>query len=199
MILFTLFSAPGNAQAEDRFEIVSDIIGLYQPMARATFGQEIYLWIEPSNESPNAYASFGGPRGSPRIRILSSTLIEFEGDEVAATVCHELGHFFGDRTYGERSEGIALEAEADYFAGSCLMRYLTGTRHLSVGRAQAEAIAIAKDEAQAFERRRLNPDRARSMCGEGVALSYPDADCRLLTVIHGIRNLRRPICWFNPS
>lgn len=198
LIIFFALALCGMAEARDRLEIASDIIGLYQPMAREVLGSEIYLWIEPSDESPNAYASFNGPRGSPRIHILTSTLREFEDDEIAATVCHELGHFFGDRTFGERSEGIALEGEADYFAGSCLMQYLTKTLHLSPGRAVVEAISIAKNEAQAFEHRRIDPDRARWRYVNGINLSYPDPDCRLLTVIHGIRNLKRPVCWFNP-
>jgi len=198
LIIFLAFALSGVAEAKDRLEIVSDIIGIYQPLAREMFGQEIFLWVEPSNESPNAYASFNGPRGSPRIRILTPTLIEFEDDEIAATVCHELGHFFGDRSFGERSEGIALEGEADYFAGACLMRYLTEVENLSLDRAVTEAIWIAKNEAQAFERRRLDPNRARSKCIEGIDRAYPAPDCRLLTVIHGIRNLKRPVCWFNP-
>lgn len=198
LFIFFAFALCGIAEARDRLEIASDIIGLYQPLAREMFRKEIYLWIEPSNENPNAYASFNGPRGSPRIRILTSTLREFEDDEIAATVCHELGHFFGDRTFGEKEEGIALEGEADYFAGSCLMRYLTQTLHLSPGRAVVEAISIAKNEAQAFEYRRLDPNRARSKCADGINRAYPDPDCRLLTVIHGIRKLNRPVCWFNP-
>lgn len=197
-LIISIYFLCGVAKAEDPFEIVSDIIGLYQPISRETFGMEIFLWIEPSNERPNAFASFRGPGGSPRIRILSSMLDQFKDSTISATVCHELGHFFGDRSMGQRQDGLALEAEADYFAGSCLVRYLSELKGFPEEKAEVEAIEIAQHEAQAFERRRLDANRARTLHIEGVELGYPEPECRLLTVIHGIRAIKRPDCWYNP-
>ena len=197
--LIALFSFGNVSLANDRFELVADIVGLYQRDARRILGSEIYLMADgKDDEGPNAYASFNGPMGAPRIRLTKALLREFEDEEVAATVCHELGHFFGDLRIGTRDPGLAIEAEADYFAGGCLMRYLTEGCGISTSRAESIAIDIARNEAQAFERRLLNPDRAVSEQAHGILKGYPNANCRLLTVFHGIRGYRRPTCWYNP-
>lgn len=198
-ILLSLSFSSGLATAGDAKEVASDVIAIHQPLARRILGKEIYLLIEQSQKRPNAFASFNGPGGSPRIRILSTLLEEFEDDEIAGTVCHELGHFFGNLSLGLRDVGLAIEAEADYFEGKCLARYLTQIRGMSRYPAEREAIRIAKNEAQAFERRFLNSDFAIADRTKGIMKTYSNPNCRLLTVIQGIRGERRPSCWFNPE
>lgn len=134
----------------------------------------------------------------PSLTITTEALRQMVDDEALATMCHEMGHLFGERFFTTVS-GLAVEGEADYFAGKCLMKYLTEVRGMSSRRATAAAEEIAKGEAVAFAQGRLTWERGYLTFYEGINRSYPPDECRLLTVLHGVWGWKRPACWYNPK
>jgi hypothetical protein len=177
-------------------EILSDTIGLYQGDAQKYFGNEFSLEITPRGE-PNAYARID--RSVPRITVTRSLLRELDGDEVLRSVCHEIGHFLGDTSFGGYSDGIAYEGEADYFGGKCMVRYYQEIRGLSARAAESAAIETLSNQIPKRARCRVSADTAReSSFKAGINDQYPDWDCRMLTTTNGALGLPRPECWFNP-
>ncbi len=195
-ILASLLLTPG-AQATET-ETVKEIIGLYQPEARQILGREIALTIYETDEQPNAHASYRGPNDGPLLTYYSSLLVEQYDDDVVAVVCHELGHFLGSRAPGVTRSGNAIEGEADYFAGKCGVRYYRAYRGMSLTEAQNAIAQAAQKTFQNLYKIRINPNEAKYKQDTGVNQSYSSPDCRVLTVIHGAMDWKRPACWYNP-
>jgi hypothetical protein len=183
-----VYAAPGPVK------VAGDVIGLYQTAARRKYGREIYLKVDHSPGTPNAYSSFHGPDGGPQIRILVSMIEAFRGETIAATVCHELGHFFGDASRGTRDGVLALESEADYFEGECLVVYFMKIHGLPERDAEARAMRTASDEAEAFEGRPIDPRLGLKQTFDGAPTDHPPPECRLLTVMNRIERRARPAC-----
>jgi hypothetical protein len=138
-------------------------------------------------------------------------------DGLALTACHEIGHGLGGKP--EKISGNTVEGESDYYATkTCLpivIKYLAD----STPRSQNNYIhnkceessypfdtcirlftAIESDisffktlgDTTSFE-------NYSSHIAETLDLSpkyYPDSQCRIDTMIHGVLNLNRPKCWF---
>ncbi len=192
-LLVCLFSlAP--AHARDELETIYELLELYRPESMEKYGKPIAFKLK-KNSDMNASAS--ARLSAPTITITTGALKSLIDDEAVSTVCHEMGHFFGERLVSTIS-GLAVEGEADYFSGRCLIKYLTKVRGMSQSRAIAEAEEIAKHETAAFAQGRLQWQKAYLDFYEGVNDSYPANECRLLTVLHGIWGWKRPACWYNP-
>jgi Zn-dependent peptidase ImmA (M78 family) len=187
-----------KGRLETKVEKLKDLIQLYQSFALRLYKHPLSLIIEQSSEM-DAYANQRGPV----IGITEGTLSTLPDDAVLATVCHELGHFFGDSRFRldpTRQSGI-IEAEADYFAGYCLVNYYKVVKGYSKIRAEDASMIAARLEAPYFEKKRLVPERAygETYFTQGWNRQYPEGECRLLTVLHGIKARQRPSCWYNPK
>jgi predicted Zn-dependent protease with MMP-like domain len=186
-----------NALATET-EIVRDIISIHQSDARRILGREIALRIYETNEAPNAHASYMGPNNGPLLTYYSTLLEEQQDDDVVTVVCHELGHFLGNRGPGVTRSGNAIEGEADYFAGKCAVRYYRMVRGMSLTEAQNTTAMAAQNTFQNLYKIKIDPNRARHMQFAGVNQTYAKPDCRVLSVIHGAMDWKRPVCWYNP-
>ncbi len=192
--MFVNFTAKAS-----EIEVIKDLIGLYQPEIRKRYGKELYFEIQ-ETETRNAWASItGGPNRSPLLTITSAYLYMFVDDEVINTVCHELGHFLGNISFGSTKQGAAFESEADYFGGSCAVRYYREVRGFSLNKAQETAIHMAKNSRSHVKGYCIDPYEARAMTYNGINTMYSVPECRVLSVLHGIMGWKRPACWFNPN
>jgi hypothetical protein len=190
-----VLSASGLARAAPRpYQVAHEVIGLYQREAIRKYGGEIYLKVDQTRGRPNAYASFHGPEGRPQIRVLVSTFEQFKGDTIAGTLCHELGHFFGDTSRGTRDGVLTLESEADYFEGECLLRYFIDVHGVSATEAESRAAQTATEEAEAFEGRVIDPAIGAHQSYTGGPTDHPPPECRLLTVLNRVHGRARPDC-----
>jgi hypothetical protein len=204
-ILALLFAAipAGIARAEDGIRVAQEAIALYQPEARERFGREVHLRIIDGDrrEDPNAFAGWNGPGGAPRITIQRTQLARDPEDLVLHSVCHELGHFLGDRSVGVYEESdLTYEAEADYFSGSCLLRYFLEVAGMSESSARQAALETAAKGVSAHEGKRTRSDWARDRIYPfGIDDEYPFAECRLLTIENAIDGKPRPACWYRPK
>lgn len=193
--LFILVFTSSLAIARDELETIHELLELYRPQSMEKYGKPIAFTVK-KNSDMNASAS--ARLGGPSLTITTGALESLIDDEALSTMCHEMGHLFGERFFTTIS-GLAVEGEADYFSGYCLMRYLTEVRGMSQGRATAEAEEIAKHEAMAFAQGRLTWQKAYLDFYSGINRSYPANECRLLTVLHGVWGWKRPSCWYNPK
>lgn len=193
--LIVLVFTSSLAIARDELETINELLELYRPESMEKYGKPIAFTVKKSSQM-NASASarlFG-----PSLTITTGALESLVDDEALSTMCHEMGHLFGERHFSTIS-GLAVEGEADYFSGFCLMRYLKEVRGMSQSRATAEAEEIAKHEASAFAQGRLTWQKAYLDFYSGINRSYPANECRLLTVLHGVWGWKRPACWYNPK
>lgn len=193
--LLALILSPSIARANDELETINELLALYRPISMVKYGKEIKFTVQTSS-TMNASAS--ARLGGPALTITTEALRQMNDDEALATMCHEMGHLFGERLVTTLS-GLAVEGESDYFAGSCIMKYLMEVRGLSLSRAISAAEEIAKGEAVAFAQGRLIWERGYLTFYEGINNSYPPDECRLLTVLHGVWGWKRPVCWYNPK
>ena len=196
-VLATLFLSTIVHATE--LEIVENIISMNQEDARRILGREIAYTVFETNQQPNANASYRGPNNGPLLTYYSSLLMDQSDDDVVPVVCHELGHLLGNRASGVTPSGNAIEEEADYFAGKCSVKYYRTYRGMSLRQAQNATAAAAMKAFQELFKTRLNPDRARSeQFPSGINQTYADPDCRILTIINGSMDWKRPTCWYNP-
>lgn len=137
-------------------------------------------------------------------------------DSLALTACHELGHGLGGDPY--KDSGSSTEGQADYYAtDKCLkvvFNYLN-TSEYAFDDYISDFCSRNSDDLFYCERamESLKGDIAFfKSIGQNVKLDghsniiadfidtspryYPDAQCRIDTMVHGIINHRRPKCWF---
>jgi hypothetical protein len=134
--------------------------------------------------------------------------------ELLFYTCHELGHHFGDKKVNVYN--MAIEAEADYFAGSCFSRftqkwevklrpYMNLYKTKNYGRCGRDVHCnkIAEIINQSFATllgALISPDKAlHDKFAGGIDTSYPEPNCRALSAISGLLEAGRPTCWFNPK
>lgn len=196
LILVILFSL--NVSQATEIETIYDVIGLHQKEMMKRRGKEVAFAIEKSPE-PNANSSYSGPSRTPLIKIKTGYLELFIDDEIITPVCHELGHFLGETSFGSYYAGsFAIESEADYYGGKCAVRYYQSIG-MSLQKAQEITIQLAKDARSKIRRKRFDPDRARLIHAAVIDTKYADGDCRVLSVVHGAMGWKRPSCWFLES
>lgn len=200
IVLFLAFVSL-NIFADTEEQMARDAVKLYQTHSANRYRKPLKLTVS-EDSSVNAYAKLS-MRGEPIIDITSGALYELTGDGVLATICHELGHFFGHKQFSinpNDPRSMIIESEADYFAGFCLVNFLKSVRGYSDRKAIEEAVEIAKVEAPVYVQSRLDCNKAysQSFPRGGWNQGYADPECRLLTVIHGARGWKRPNCWYNP-
>lgn len=188
--------------AAERFEAVRLILDRYQPLALERLGTPVELRLSSTTDCRFIQA-YGGhdTEGRPHVTFFPGLLREFSSNAVLFTLCHELGHLFGQVTPQEAGVVTkydmrdSLEGEADYFAGSCVLGAL---------RDESLALEASREALQKFMGPTVDIDPARAMKkkyrkGKGIDPEYPNPDCRLLTIENGIRDLPRPACWYNPK
>jgi hypothetical protein len=185
------------ANAASKEEELRSLLEWYQPEILAHTGQSARFEII---QSPAVQLTGGHARGEVLFQVWTGALEAFDLPALLLAGCHELGHILGEITPkmagepGREIENDGVEGEADYFAGRCFRE------------------AVDSDEASFFYAldslwRGLygtppNPrkaERERYTRGRGINPTYPDADCRALSMLSGFREEPRPACWYNPT
>lgn len=135
--------------------------------------------------------------------------------ELVFFACHELGHHFGDKkvvVFGS----LAVEAEADYFAGPCLSNFSMkwGAKlspYINLYRANSygscgrdihclKMVDIIRESFHSLFNFAVFPDKAiHDKFPNGINTNYPDPNCRALSAVSGLIGATRPACWFNPK
>lgn len=132
-------------------------------------------------------------------------------DSLALMVCHEAGHLYGGIPYSDAHNRLSGEGQADFWgAAACWTRVAP---HLPPRTAGREAFTLcAGDElcARGAEaglvmgaffagNRGLPVPRFNTPDGSvavRTVLTHPVPQCRLDTLLAGLRGLPRPACWF---
>ncbi len=132
-------------------------------------------------------------------------------DTMALILCHESGHLFGGTPYSDNYNRLSLEGQADYWgAGECLEKILTS---LSPLLPSPKALQFCLNEKMCarsvdaflaltahFADNRNLPHPELDTPDETVVttlnLTHPSPQCRLDTMIAGMKRHPRPRCWF---
>lgn len=181
---------------DSELEIIYDVIKLYQFDVLKKFNKKIKIEIIEDGHK-NAYSIYEPlkiifHRGY--LNLLKDTL-------VLRTICHEVGHFLGDNSIYHFEDSLsAVEGEADFFSGSCMVRYFEEVKKLNKSLAKKRATILTKEQLEIITGEKLIPRLATKepLAKGNVLRDHPTPNCRLLTVLHGINEMPRPKCWYNP-
>ncbi len=134
-------------------------------------------------------------------------------DTFALILCHETGHLYGGRPWGEEYNKLSVEGQADYWASSvCLRKILPA---LSDRTPSQESLVYCGGQSMCarsvdaflaltaqFADNRSLPHPHLETPDETVVstlqFTHPSPQCRLDTFMAGFRHLPRPVCWFKP-
>jgi hypothetical protein len=198
-MVFMSLLLPSLSWSQENVKAVKNLIELYQDEAQTKTGHLLNVVFE---EEERFQADAKIYENGAVIRIFAGMVKEFSPLELVTITCHEIGHILGEireannliggevRTFRE-----AVEGEADYFAGGCLSNYLEKNGIDS----SATEIATSAYEKLLQQKVPLEPEHAKDIEVTGVLPSYPQPDCRLLSVLNGIERKDRPKCWYNPD
>lgn len=132
-------------------------------------------------------------------------------DTFALILCHETGHLYGGRPVGEEHNFLSVEGQADYWATMvCFPKILPG---LSERTPSKESVDYCKGEAKCartvdaavaltaqFADNRSLPHPKLSTPDPTIVdtlnFTHPSPQCRLDTMIAGMKGNPRPRCWF---
>lgn len=214
------FSIHATSFDETNFkkEIITEIVDSYRPQIIARYGYDVNLTFS----EIEAFNMFGGHdrSGALVIKVFKKALTNFSSLAIVSTTCHELGHILGEVTT-ERAGSTqynsldSVEGEADYFSGSCARKYFDkniinpnyekSPYCSSSDQGCHQAIHGSRDMFRAFTISYGFPEPNEADAAEkyyddgyGINPSYPDPNCRILSMISGVLNHIRPSCWYNP-
>lgn len=117
-------------------------------------------------------------------------------DTMALLLCHETGHLYGGLPYGDEQNRLSLEGQADYWSASCFNRVI---QKLGVpGDKRLEKAALALTAFYADNRGIPHPDLSTPDHSqvERTLQTHPEPQCRLDTIMAGMKGEGRPRCWF---
>lgn len=132
-------------------------------------------------------------------------------DTFALVLCHESGHLFGGKPFSDDHNRLSLEGQADYWAaGVCFEKVLPELSPRDPSRGalkfcQEDKICARSVDAflaltAHFADNRSLPHPALTSKDETIVttmlLTHPSPQCRLDTMVAGLKKLLRPLCWF---
>lgn len=132
-------------------------------------------------------------------------------DTFALVLCHESGHLYGGKPFSDEHNRLSLEGQADYWgAGVCLEKILpalsprTPTQKALEFCQRNELCARSVDAFLAvtahFADNRNLPHPTLASKDETIVttmlFTHPSPQCRLDTMVAGLKKLPRPLCWF---
>lgn len=157
----------------------------------ASQGGKLKIVVEPGNTQVNARAL---REGNDWLIVVYGGLIQHpEIDEQALTLilCHELGHHLGGPPTAARNGWASCEGQADYWSTlQCFGHFYPVT----------EGAQAALRVAQLYSTQTLNP--APSLESKDptevprIYYGYPSPQCRLDTMMAGLMQQARPLCWY---
>lgn len=162
------------------------------------FGNELKLTINEEDSSLNAYATFDDQ--SRPVIIVNRGLLNHEKmtkELLDLFLCHEMGHISGGEPKLVRRNGkeswSSVEGQADYYATQVCMDFLGYTEEQTLRQSILFTALIASLKGHSELPKIETPERfevARTL------QTHPSPQCRLDTLIAGLRNRARPHCWF---
>ncbi len=154
-------------------------------------GAKLVVIPEWNNPRVNAMASrqehiweilvFGGLLSHP----------ELSEDEITLVLCHELGHHLGGKPTASRSGWSSSEGQSDYWSGQFCAHLLTKPEE------SAEKLTRLYAENSDGSIPRLSQKDLKVV--QRTFFGYPSAQCRLDTIIAGMKGWERPFCWYAPE
>jgi hypothetical protein len=116
---------------------------------------------------------------------------ELSEDEVTLVLCHELGHHLGGKPTASRGGWSSSEGQSDYWSGQFCAHLLEKPEE------SAEKLARLYAETSAGSLPRLTEKDLKVV--PRTFFGYPSAQCRLDTIIAGMKGWERPFCWYAPE
>lgn len=120
-------------------------------------------------------------------------------DVFALVLCHELGHLYAGEPYTDAFNKMAVEGQADYWAGYDCFEKVLPMLEVREGTSKERGIeaALVLTAFFADNRNLSHPDLKtpdRSVVTE-VLKTHPSPQCRFDTYVAGMQNSPRPECW----
>jgi len=119
-------------------------------------------------------------------------------DTFALLLCHETGHLYGGAPWSDEHNELSLEGQADYWSASCFKRILPRLSPREGDRLTDAALALTAFYAD--NRGIAHPDVTTPdlTVVDRILKTHPEPQCRLDTILSGMRESERPLCWWKP-
>ena len=180
-----LFVDPQRAQVAERL-----LTNFHQRLAPLVNAQGAQLVVIPKWEDERVNALASRVPGVWKIEVFGGLLNhpELDDDELTLVLCHELGHHLGGTPTASRQGWSACEGQADYWSASACASLLH----------DPESTALRLTRMYASQAGGSWPDLALSdeTRVDRTFYGYPKAQCRLDTLLAGLKGMDRPACWY---
>jgi len=173
-----------NLQVIERFVEKAEVIVEAQ-------GAKLVVIPEWNNPRVNAVASrqehiweihvYGGLLSHP----------ELSEDEITLVLCHELGHHLGGKPTASRGGWSACEGQSDYWSGQFCSHLLEKPLE------SAEKLTQLYAQSSGDRNPRLSEKDLKIVAR--TFFGYPSAQCRLDSIVAGMKGWERPVCWYAPE
>lgn len=160
-------------------------------------GGELHLVLDWDSDRVNAEAKRNGREFMIIIYSGLITKVPVKRTTLELILCHELGHHLGGTPLASRQGWSSSEGQADYYSTLECAKEL---KNISYDEMKKELEILAKFYAQ-IDRSPLQPslNHVDSNIVNRTFFGYPNAQCRLDTLIAGWENKPRPLCWYRPE
>ena len=112
-------------------------------------------------------------------------------DEITLVLCHELGHHLGGAPTASRGGWSSSEGQSDYWSGQFCAHLLE--KPMESAEKLTRLYAASSDGSWP----RLSEKEVKVV--ERTFFGYPGAQCRLDTIVAGMKGWERPKCWYAPE
>lgn len=128
----------------------------------------------------------------------ASALIGGTEDSFALLLCHETGHLYGGRPWGDDKNQLALEGQADFWSPECFKRIVSKLEPRSGDRLTEAALVLTAFYADNRTIAHPRVDTHDESVVNETLKTHPEPQCRLDTILAGASGKSRPLCWFKP-
>lgn len=118
-------------------------------------------------------------------------------DALVLALCHELGHLYGGKPWGEDYNQLAVEGQADYWSASTCWKVVQGENQKERGLAAAQVLVNFYADNRNLPHPQIQTPSTLQV--DHVLYDHPTPQCRLDTLVAGFSAGDRPRCWYAPS
>lgn len=126
----------------------------------------------------------------------ASALIGGTEDSFALLLCHETGHLYGGRPWGDDKNQLSLEGQADYWSHKCFHQIVPKLAPRTGDRLKEAALVLTAFYADNRNIQHPRVDTPDETVVPETLKTHPEPQCRLDTILAGSAGRPRPKCWF---
>ena len=119
-------------------------------------------------------------------------------DAFALLLCHETGHLYGGSPWSDEHNQLSMEGQADYWSAFCFKKIIQKFPYQEGDRLTEAALLLTAFYADNRGISHPEVGTPDPTVVERILKTHPEPQCRLDTILAGMRGAERPLCWWKP-